>query len=359
MDIDQFIERPPWIGGDLQTLRDTLRPEKLPPDKGQELKIEVPGYGINKKANGKLLAFLDLPEKAKNPLGLIVILHGLGGSSKRVGLRRMALSFQAAGYAVLRLNLRGADPGRHLAPGTYAAKCNSDLIPVLVKAREVCKRLSQSSNDSSQCSIPLLGAGISLGGTILLNACLGINKIHESNKPLLDGLVCTSSPLDLAVCSDKIEQPRNKFYQQWILQRLIRQTLEDPFKVSQEELKALSNKLKAKSTQLTIRSFDSLITAPRWGYLDVEDYYLNASPLPKLLNSQYRKLLPPTLFLQSLDDPWVPAISAQKLGELLDSTSESHLKVVITKKGGHNGFHGRDGCWGDKLVNKWFAYLTG
>jgi len=37
-----------------------------------------------------------------------LLLHGLGGSSRRRGLRRMALTFINAGFAVLRLNLRGA-----------------------------------------------------------------------------------------------------------------------------------------------------------------------------------------------------------------------------------------------------------
>jgi predicted alpha/beta-fold hydrolase len=54
------------------------------------------------------------------------------------------------------------------------------------------------------------GVGLSLGGTILLNACLDHSSKNSSRK-LLDGLACVSSPLDLLSCSNCIERPRNFF----------------------------------------------------------------------------------------------------------------------------------------------------
>ena len=46
----------------------------------------------------------------------------------------------------LRLNLRGADPGRHLVGGTYAAECNLDLFPAINKAREICHYIAKQKN---------------------------------------------------------------------------------------------------------------------------------------------------------------------------------------------------------------------
>jgi predicted alpha/beta-fold hydrolase len=257
----------------------------------------------------------------------VVLLHGLGGSSEREGLRRMGLSLQAAGLAVWRLNLRGAGPGRSLAPGTYAARCDSDLLPVLRRAREQAGGL------------PLLGVGISLGGTMLLNAAL-------AEPGVLDGLVCTSSPLDLAACSRQIERPRNRIYQRWLLRRLRDQTLADPFGVSAAERRALQGP----DRPGTIRAFDAAITAPRWGYGSVEHYYREASPLPRLLALP---ALPPTLVLQALDDPWVPASGAQALA----AEPPPGVEVLLTARGGHNGFHGVGdaplSCWGDQLTVQW------
>ncbi|MEX0588560.1 MAG: alpha/beta fold hydrolase [Cyanobium sp.] len=312
-----FRQRWPWIGPDLQTLRDTLRPPLLPADHGHPLAIAV-GDGAS------LLAMCD-PPNAGEPRALVVLLHGLGGSSQREGLRRMGLSLQAAGLVVWRLNLRGAGPGRQLAAGTYAARCDRDLLPVLRRAREQAGGL------------PLLGVGISLGGTMLLNAVL-------AQPGLLDALVCTSSPLDLARCSEQIERPRNRVYQRWLLSRLRAQTLADPFGVAGDERRALEGRNRPR----TIRAFDAAITAPRWGYTSVEQYYREASPLPRLSGQ-----LPPTLLLHALDDPWVPAHDAENLA----AKPPPGLEVLLTARGGHNGFHGVGddplSCWGDQLTVDW------
>jgi predicted alpha/beta-fold hydrolase len=233
----------------------------------------------------------------------------------------MGLALQAAGFSVLRLNLRGAGKGRALASGTYAAYCNRDLWPVLERARQLAG------------GKPLLGAGISLGGTILLNACL-------EQADALDGLVCTSSPLDLAACSASIERPRNRIYQRWLMRRLVAQTLEDDSSVTPTEREGLQQ-------VHSIRDFDDLITSPRWGYGDVERYYQQASPAPRL-----GQLRTPTLLLQADDDPWVPVAEAQR-----QQGRHRAFEVVISRGGGHNGFHGWGdapfACWGDRLTAAW------
>ena len=329
--VSSFQQRFPWLGGDLQTLRDTLRPVDLPDEMGRRVLVDVPALPTGAAQSGQLLALLDQPKPNRKPRGLVLLLHGLGGSSAREGLRRMGLRLQSAGFAVLRLNLRGADPGREFAGGTYAARCNSDLLPVIARAREL-------AGDR-----PLLGAGISLGGTMLLNACLSVPRV-------LDGLFCASSPLDLADCSASIERPRNRVYQRWLLKRLVRQTLADPFGVSATELKELSGD----AAPRTIRAFDAAVTAPRWGFDDVEAYYREASPLLHLIAGPDK--LPPTLLLQALDDPWVPASAALRLADAVKTSSTIGLQ--FTKKGGHNGFHGRGGCWGDQLAAAWLGSIV-
>ncbi len=348
-----FRQRLPWWGGDLQTLRDTLRRVSLPEDHGQPIEIPVPALASGAAGPGKLLAMLDLPLGQAAPLALVLMLHGLGGSSRREGLRRMAIVFQQAGFAVLRLNLRGADPGRQLAGGTYAAECNSDLGPVLQHARKLCRQLAEDSAAPMQ-TLPLLGAGISLGGTMLLNACLQLPQPGHPQGSVLDGLVCLSSPLDLDACSRSIERPRNRIYKNWLLKRLVRQTLADPYGVSEAEQRALGEE---EGPPASMRAFDAAITAPRWGYADVESYYRGTSPLPALLENPGR--LPQTLVMQAMDDPWVPVAAAQQLAKHLASSSAGPLQVLLTEHGGHNGFHGTAGCWGDQLAVNWLLKLAG
>ena len=356
LEITTFKERFPWIGGDLQTLRDTFVSEKLPIETGEKIKIPIPEMPCGHFGKGHLISFLDRPIKSSSIKGLVLILHGLGGSSRRQGLRRMSLALIESGFAVLRLNLRGADPGRELAGGTYSAKCNSDLIPAIVQARKICELLSnQKANIKNK--IPLFGVGISLGGTMLLNACLEAKEFLSSEKKLLDGLVCISSPFDLSACSASIERPRNRIYQRWLLQRLVRQTLADPFGIRKEEKEFFSKnnhgKLKIFSS---IREFDSAITAPRWGYKDVDDYYKKASPINNFFIDI--DLIPKSIFIQSLDDPWVPYQSLDFLRKKYkESYRDKRLEFVLTTKGGHNGFHGLNGCWGDKIVVRWLLNI--
>ena len=346
--ISPFKERIPWIGPDLQTLRDTFASDELPDVNSSEIRINVPPLKSRKSGGGALVAYLDKPSSSLRINGLVLLLHGLGGSTRRRGLTRMASALVQSNFAVLKLNLRGSDPCRNYVDGTYAAECNSDLVPVLRRAREISYQLTNDYNCSK--NIPLFGAGISLGGTILLNACM-------SDESLLDGLVCISSPLDLNECSSSIERPRNFIYQKWLLNRLIRQTLEDPFGIEETEKNALVINKKDKKRKINdIRSFDNFITAPRWGYENVEEYYAKASPFFSLINNE--KPIPKTLFIQSKDDPWVPFLAAEKLMEKMKfSNNKKANQFIFTEKGGHNGFHGVQGCWGDQVVSKWFLSL--
>ena len=181
-----FKERFPWIGAELQTLRDTFISDELPDINSLEILIPVPPLKNRKSGGGYLVAYLDKPLLSSKIKGLVLLLHGLGGSSRRRGLSRMGSALVESNFAVLKLNLRGSDPCRNYVDGTYAAECNSDLVPVLRRAREISFQLT----NEYRCvkNIPLFGAGISLGGTILLNACMG-------NESLLDGLVCISLSL--------------------------------------------------------------------------------------------------------------------------------------------------------------------
>lgn len=336
-----FQERWPWLGPDLQTLRDTIRPLPLPADRGEPITIDL--EPISSGQGGSLLALHDPPSTGPAK-GLVLVLHGLGGSSAREGVRRQALNLQQARFGVLRLNLRGAGPGRPLAAGTYAASCNADLLPVVAKARAMAG------------SLPLLGVGLSLGGTMLLN-------VVREHPQALDGLVTVSSPLDLAACSQAIERPRNRIYQRWLLQRLVAQTLADPFGVTSQERQALLMEGGPK----TIRAFDAAITAPRWGYGSVDHYYAGASPLASLLNDQSPSRAP-LLLVHAADDPWVPVDALHQLALGLNPggnpvVNPRGLEVCIPAKGGHNGFHGVGdgplGSWSDALAVQWLSDLVG
>jgi predicted alpha/beta-fold hydrolase len=341
-----FRQRWPWFGADLQTLRDTLRPEPLPVDRGQPLTIPLP-------SGDSLLVLRDLPTSGESA-ALVVLVHGLAGDSGRQGVRRLAGLLQHCGFEVWRLNLRGAGAGRALARGSYAAACTADLLPVLEAGR------------ARAAGQPLLGVGLSLGGTILLNAVLEVPGA-------LDGLACVSSPLDLQACSQCIAAPRNRLYERWLLRRLIAQTLADPFGLDAAERHALEGPGRPRS----IRGFDAAVTAPRWGYISVDHYYVAASPASALRQwlsdepapalAEGGAVLPPALLLHAADDPWVPAAATAELARSLGKRSPLlPWQVQITPHGGHNGFHDahpwgggpvQPASWADRRVAHWLLEL--
>jgi predicted alpha/beta-fold hydrolase len=102
----------------------------------------------------------------------------------------------------------------------------------------------------------------------------------------------------------------------------------------------------------------------------VDHYYREASPLQRLqahaedpqisARSPRPCLLPPTLVVHAIDDPWVPVAAAQELAAL----QLPGVEVLLTAAGGHNGFHARcdgrgggPGNWGDRLTARWFERL--
>ena len=340
-----FREVFPWIGGDLQTLRDTFVFDFVKPKKNKKLLLPINKILSENFESDYLLGLLELPENLNSIKGFVLITHGLGGSTKRFGLRRISRKLAKNGFGVLKLNLRGAGPARYLAKGNYSARCSSDVISAIKYFKKLIylefRDLKKLDN------LPLYGVGLSLGGTILLNACLDYDE--NNGEILLDGLACVSSPLDLSSCSLCIEKHRNSVYQKWLLHRLKNQ-LWDGYN---DEGKILNNeKLRKKIRSLkSIREFDQEFTAPSWGFNSLEDYYVKASPIFRI--QKLKEKLPPTLFIHAKDDPWVPYKATLNLRK----ESIDKFTIFITKKGGHNGFHSINGCWSDEAVKNWFMSI--
>ena len=104
----------------------------------------------------------------------------------------------------------------------------------------------------------------------------------------------------------------------------------------------------------TIGQFDSKITAPCWGFKSLEDYYYQSSPIFRI--QKFINNLPPTLLIHSKDDPWVPYKSTMNLKNSFNESLD-RLTILITDKGGHNGFHSNNGCWSDEAVKNWLLSI--
>src|SRR5690606_13070741 len=108
--IAPFRPRAPWIGGDLQTLRNQLVRGRSRLAEGERLWLDL-GDG------DALAAMLHRPSRTGRPLA--VTIHGLSGSEASSYSRATAAHLLGEGYPVLRLNLRGAGPSQPRCRGQY------------------------------------------------------------------------------------------------------------------------------------------------------------------------------------------------------------------------------------------------
>ena len=113
--LQHFQQRWPWIGPDLQTLRNRLTLTRPALDRWPCQSLELP---LKDGTGDRLLAILQQPEDWDGAR-LLVLLHGLTGCSESAYIRNSADFFLGRGEAVLRLNLRGAGPGRQYSAGSH------------------------------------------------------------------------------------------------------------------------------------------------------------------------------------------------------------------------------------------------
>jgi uncharacterized protein len=234
----------------------------------------------------------------------LVIVHGLGGddaSSYAVSTGRHAY---AAGWHVVRMNMRGCGEGEALCPLLYNAGLDTDLLAVV---DEIARRVPR-----------VAVVGFSLGANLAL---LMLGRRRSVLPPGLAAVAAVSPPVDLAACADAIDVPANHLYQLRFMRMLAaayrRRSAARPDLFPANLERGLR----------TVRAFDDHITAPFGGYAGAADYYAQSSAGPWLASIDR-----PTLLLAAADDPMIPVASTARW------PVSSAVMREITTTGGHVGF---------------------
>ena len=307
-------ERFPWIGGDLQTIRHFLRHDAPVPDAGEEVLIELDD-------GDRLLAAFH-PATGTRSKGCVIAVHGLNGCMDAQHIRWLLPDVLAAGYSCLRVNMRGAGPARPLARKTYSAVAGSDLVPFIAAA------------ETHDPGAPLFMMAHSLGGTAALNMALD----HPRAAARLSGLAVIGTPLDMVATARRFRARRNRVYARHMLLALknLAAGVPDP---DHDQLAA------ALSAQ-SITEFDDRVTAPMAGYRNSAAYYAAAS-----VHQRMAGIGIPVLVLQGSNDPWVPARQSLALPPPADPRAGP--AVVVTRGGGHVGFHDDRLNWHIRATLAW------
>jgi predicted alpha/beta-fold hydrolase len=232
---------------------------------------------------------------------LLILIHGLGGSSQSSYLAAANDLAHARGVATLRLNLRGSDLR---GADFYHAGLSADLHQVVAH-----ERLSGYSQ--------IYVLGYSLGGHMSLRFA------SETPDARVKRVATLCAPLDLDRSAQCFDSARATLYRGHVLKALKRiyraVTLRHGSGISAAEADRIA----------AIRDWDEQIVAPRHGYASAADYYAKASAGPTL-----GQINVPTLIAYARQDPMVPL-------ETLTDSLRGRSRCVDTweiPRGGHIGF---------------------
>jgi predicted alpha/beta-fold hydrolase len=263
-------------------------------------------------ADGDFWDFDWLNAPAKDGAPLVVLFHGLEGSSHSHYACSMMAAVARRGWRGVVPHFRGCSGEMNLAPRAYHMGDDGEIAAMLSAIRA---RVPEQT--------ALYAVGVSLGGSALLH-WLGRNG-KGTTGPLAAAAI--STPINLEQTSRVFGKGLVRFYERHFMSTLKRKAL--------AMAKRYSDKLSLRQIAAvrTLTDFDDAVTAPLHGFEDATDYYRRASALPWL-----KRIETPTLLLNALNDPLVPADT------LPDETETSPcICLEYPEKGGHAGFPGAKG----------------
>jgi len=293
--------RPPWWyrGRHLQTLWGPLLRRGREPVLRRE-RVEM--------ADGD---FLDLDWLAGRDRGvpLVVILHGLEGSSRSHYASGLLRELEHVGWRGVVVNFRSCSGEVNRSRRMYHSGDTEDIDFVLRRliAREPKIRLGL--------------VGVSLGGNVALK---WLAERGEEGPAQVAGAVAISTPFNLAACAAALDRGLNRAMYTANFLLTMKAKLEKKADLY-EGLIDLSAARKAK----TFAEYDRHVTAPLGGFASERDYWARSSSGPLL--PQIRR---PTLLINALNDPFIPASSLP--GAVI--AKSRWLEANFVPEGGHAGF---------------------
>ncbi|MDQ3059320.1 MAG: alpha/beta fold hydrolase [Pseudomonadota bacterium] len=238
---------------------------------------------------------------------LLVVFHGLEGSSASHYAQAFAEVASRRGWACAVPHFRGCSGEINLAPRAYHSGDFAEIDWFL-------RRFSSSHAG------PVVAVGISLGGNALMRWA---GEMGEQAAQVVAAVASVCAPLDLAASGHAIGRGFNRqVYTRMFLQSMrpkaLRKLAQYPGLFDRHALLGARD----------LYAFDQVFTGPLHGFRGVEDYWARASAKPHL-----GRIAVPALVLNALNDPFIPAAS-------LPGRADVSPRVTLWQpaQGGHVGF---------------------
>lgn len=254
--------------------------------------------------------FLDLDFSITNSKKIVIVIHGLEGSSSSTYVKSLTTTLNSNNFDVVAINLRGCSGETNHLLSSYHSGKTDDLAAVLSYLED------HNNYDDYYLT------GFSLGGNQILKY-LGENGYKTNTK--IRSAVTISVPCDLKGSSEVLEKFGNQIY----MRRFIRSLKHKTLIKSQRFPNSFLNKDEIEKVK-NLYEFDNLYTAPAHGFIDAYDYWKKSSSKQFITNIKI-----PTLLITAVDDPFL----SKSCYPIKEASKNSNFYLELTKYGGHVGFN--------------------
>ncbi len=279
---------------------------------------KVPAFKrIRERFNTPDNDFFDVDWYGTGQKGIVILMHGLTGSSSSRYILGMQRALEQNGLTTAALNCRACSGEPNLKAGSYHAGFTNDINQLYHAIR------------SKNPKTPIYTVGFSLGGNIMLK------WLSEKADTLdISGCIAVSVPYKLGNCADRVDRDLSRIYRYHLIGEMKKKLAGKLKFFDGNNMPAEAAKLRALGDISRIKSFwefDNDVVARLHGFADVHDYYQRSSSIGFLKNIKTK-----TLLIQSLDDPFLTPSVLPATNELSATT-----ELEVIEKGGHVGFIGR------------------
>ncbi len=267
--------------------------------------------------------FFDTDQILQNNRQLVIILHGLEGSTSSQYMIGLSSFLSENQFDVIAVNHRSCSGEMNRLKTMYNSGFTNDLHQLVTE------------NETTYEAIFIVG--FSLGGNIVLKY---INDGIYPQSPKVKRVVGVSVPIHLSNCLQEIIKPKNKMYDKMFKRSLISKLKlkhkQFPKEVPIEKLDEVK----------TLWHIDEFFTGPMHGYDGAEHYYESCSSLQFLAKTQI-----PLMLINAQDDPFLSA----DCYPYRFSDEHPYFELVAPKHGGHVGFYTKGKVfWHEKLIADFF-----
>ena len=270
--------------------------------------------------------FLDLDFSIVYSDKIVILIHGLEGSSDSNYIKSLTKVLNDKNFDVVVLNLRGCSGEPNILLESYHSGKTDDLKEVI----------SYLETEYSYREISIVG--YSLGGNIALKY---LGEHGDEVPDLIRKAVTISVPCDLKGSSETLGRFSNKAYMNRFLRSLKKKVFDKLTKLPDTPL-IIENIRKAKN----FNDFDNAFTAPAHGFEDAFDYWKKSSSKQFIPNIKI-----PTLLISSLDDPFL----SKSCFPIEEAKRNPYFNLDIHKYGGHVGFNTYSGIENDMWLENRIA----